>query len=157
MDTPAPISLAAQAYEQDFHAWCVEQAARLRGRAQEGADNGLDYDNLAEEIEGLARSDRRAIKSHIRVLLTHLLKWRFQPEHRSNSWEGSINRARTEIADLLSDSPSLASYASDVIAKAYPSAARAAETETGLPRATFPSACPFSEADVLDVDFLPSD
>ena len=142
-------------YERDFHAWCTEQAAHLRQRARPGANDGLDYENLAEEIEGLARSDKRAIKSQMLVLLIHLLKWQFQSDHRSKSWQRSISNARNEIADLLLDSPSLKRYARDVIDEVYPRAAEDAAAETGFDRSVFPMDCPFANAQVVDPDFLP--
>lgn len=142
-------------YERDFHAWCLEQVARLRERARPGDNDGLDYANLAEEIESMGRSDRRSIKSHMRVLLCHLLKWRHQRARRTRSWEDSIFNARTAIADLLKDSPSLQSYARDVIAEAYPLAVRDASSLTRKAKLAFPATCPFSEAEILDSDFLP--
>ena len=49
-----------------------EQAATLR-RAK---DSNLprDWENLAEEIESLGKSDRRELMSQIRQILRHLLK-----------------------------------------------------------------------------------
>jgi hypothetical protein len=155
MDTPVPPTSDAALYERDFHAWCMEQAARLRARARPGANDGLDYENLAEEIESLGRSDRRAIKSHLRVLIAHLLKWRVQAERRGPSWATTINNARTQIQDLLSDSPSLVAYSRDLIGEVYPSALRDAATETELPSSAFPPACPFTADDVFDPDYLP--
>ena len=45
----------APAYEDDFVAWLEDQA----GRARRGEVEGLDLENIAEELEGMARSDRR--------------------------------------------------------------------------------------------------
>src|SRR3954452_2341854 len=69
-------SLAA--YDKDFHDWAVSQARALRGR-QLGA---LDWENLAEEIESLGRSDQREVTSRLTTLLVHLLKWRYQRDLR---------------------------------------------------------------------------
>jgi hypothetical protein len=41
-------------YERDFYSWALEQAALLRAR--QFAE--LDLENLAEEIDGLARGRR---------------------------------------------------------------------------------------------------
>ncbi len=60
-------------YDRDFAAWALDQAARLR-QAAGGADDALDWLNLAEEIEALARRDRRELASHIRVVAEHLMK-----------------------------------------------------------------------------------
>ncbi len=35
---------------------------------------------LAEEVESLGRSDKRAIGSDLKIVLEHLIKWTFQPE-----------------------------------------------------------------------------
>src|SRR5215831_11171986 len=92
-------------YDQDFYAWTQEQAALLR----EGAVHELDLGNLAEEIESLGKSDRRALGSHLRNLVMHLHKWQYQPDGRftGHSWESSIINARDEIAMILEDSHSL--------------------------------------------------
>ena len=68
----------AELYEQDFYQWTQEQAALLR----EGAWHDLDVTNLAEEVESLGKSDRRALGSHLRNLVLHLLKWHYQPAGR---------------------------------------------------------------------------
>jgi hypothetical protein len=73
-------------YENDFYAWTVEQARLLRS----GELSAIDAANVAEEIESMGRSDRREIKSRLIALLSHLLKWRMQPEIRSTSWSGTI-------------------------------------------------------------------
>ena len=62
-------------YETDFCAWTQAQAAALR----DGKWDTPDWANLAEEIESLGRSERYAIESHLQNLLTHLLKWRYDP------------------------------------------------------------------------------
>jgi hypothetical protein len=48
-------------YEEDLYVWTQEQAALLRARRTEG----LDWDNLAEEIEMAGGSDRRELESRL--------------------------------------------------------------------------------------------
>ena len=70
----------------------------------------MDLLNLAEEIESLRNSVRRELSSRLRILVVHLLKWRYQPKQRraaGHSWENTINTQRNDIDDLLHDSPSL--------------------------------------------------
>ncbi len=55
----------------------------------------------------MAKRDRRELLSRIVILLAHLLKWQYQPAHRSNSWRGSIVEQRYQIEKQLEDSPSL--------------------------------------------------
>jgi hypothetical protein len=137
-------------YDADFYRWTQTQAAALR--AKDFA--ALDLENLAEEIESLGRSDRRAIVSHLERLLLHLLKWREQPQGRGPSWRSTIRHARREIAKLVAESPSLHDYPRQMMA-AYRHAREDAADETGLPLATFPEACPWAPEQVLDADFWP--
>ena len=138
-------------YDEDFYAWTQAQAAALR--AKEFAT--LDLEHLAEEIESLGNEQRYTIRSHLRVLLWHLLKWAYQPDHRITSWRTSVLNARAEIADRLEDNPSLQPRVPALLAAADPRARRLASAETGLPLATFPETCPWPVEQVLDADFWP--
>ncbi len=144
-------------YEQDLVAWAEAQAAALRAaaRAKLNTPLALDWDNLAEEIEDLARAQRRELRSRLFRLLTHLLKWRFQPSKRTRSWRSTIAEQRAEIAALLADSPSLRRELDVALERAYAMARRQAAEETGLSLATFPENCPFGLEEVLDPDRLP--
>jgi hypothetical protein len=136
-------------YETDFHRWAETQAGLLRTRSA----NELDWDNLAEEIGALARSDRREIRNRLVVLCAHLLKWEFQPAQRSNSWRSSIREARRQIAGLIEESPTLAGYPADKLADAYGHGREDAEAEAGLP--DLPADCPWTIEQVLDDAFWP--
>ncbi len=68
-------------YERDYYSWALEQAQALRARRTEA----LDWENLAEEVEGLGRGEVRELESRLEVLLVHLLKWRYQPKKRRRS------------------------------------------------------------------------
>ena len=155
MDTNHSLGTDVPLYDRDFHEWCGEQAARLRERAQSGVNDGLDYENLAEEIESLGRADKNAIRSHIVNLLMHLLKWQFQPKRRGQSWRTSITNARAEISYLLEDSPSLRHTFAQTIDRAYPIAMRNAAVETKLRPEVFPADCSFTPEQLLDDDFFP--
>lgn len=115
----------------------------------------LDVDNLVEEIDSLGRSDRRALKSRLEVLLVHLLKWTYQADRRSNGWLATITEQRLRIQDLLTDSPSIKPYLQAEQAQCYANARKLAAAETGLDLATFPSVCPYSLTVILTDDFLP--
>jgi Domain of unknown function DUF29 len=138
-------------YDEDFALWSAEQSALLRS----GRLDKIDLDNVAEEIESLGRSDRHEIANRLTVILTHLLKYQFQPGEASNSWAASIVQNRDAIATLIEESPSLRPHPGRVLERAYRPARLAASGETGLPLATFPAECPFSIDQVLDLDFWP--
>jgi Domain of unknown function DUF29 len=138
-------------YDTDFYAWTQTQAAAIRAKDLAR----LDIVHLAEEIESLGIADEHAITHQLERLLHHLLKWRYQPTHRSPSWRRSIDQARRRIEDRIQRSPSLGPYPAQRLPLAYRRARRDASLETGFPLATFPEACEWSIAQVLDEDFLP--
>src|ERR1700731_3925969 len=105
----------APPYEDDFVAWLEDQAQRAR----RGETESLDLENIAEELEGMARSDRREIRNRLTVLLTHLLKYQYQPRRRSSAWLGTIGEQRSRIATVIADSPSLRSFPHSVLDRCY--------------------------------------
>lgn len=137
-------------YNDDFYAWTQAQAAAIRA----GAWADVDREHLAEEIEDVGKSERRAVVSHLRVLLTHLLKWEYQPERRTDSWLHSMVNAQVELQTLLHESPSLAHDLPAVVARAYDQACRVAGFETKRPPTFFPSTCPWSVEVLLTPEWL---
>lgn len=138
-------------YDADYHAWLTANAALLRA----GRLSDIDAVQIAEELEDMGKSERRAIESWLKVLILHLLKWRLQPMRRGVSWQQSIDSARDEISRRLQDSPSLKPRLDEMIAARYPAVRRMAMRETGLPLETFPESCPFAVDELLDEDFWP--
>jgi uncharacterized protein DUF29 len=139
-------------YDTDFFAWTQGQAAAIRAKDVAA----LDIEHLAEEVEDLGRSVRRGIKSQLERLLLHLLKWGYDPSPEPRRlWRATIRQARHEIATDLADNLSLREYPARALAGTYQYARQQAALETELPLATFPDACPWSIAQVLDEDFLP--
>ena len=61
-------------YETDTVAWSEQQAATLRAAAHGASNQPLDWENLAEEIEELARSLRRRLRSQIARIIQHQVK-----------------------------------------------------------------------------------
>ncbi|MGD1037718.1 MAG: DUF29 domain-containing protein [Roseiarcus sp.] len=138
-------------YDQDFYAWSRQQAELLRA----GKLAQADLEHIAEEIESMGKTEKRELVSRLTVLLLHLLKWRYQPEGRGNSWRLSIANARDEIADLLDDNPSLKSLLDEVTRSAYRYARRKAAIETNMAEERLPAQCPWSFAQATDAAFWP--
>jgi hypothetical protein len=138
-------------YDTDFYAWAQQQAAALR--AKDWA--ALDIEHLAEEVEELRKTERRGVRSQLRLILSHLLKWVYQPDKHTESWRSTIANGRILVQEDLEDSPSLTRDLPELFTWAYPRARRDAAKDTGLPLVTFPEVCPWSLAQVLDEDFLP--
>lgn len=139
-------------HEQDFYLW-TEQTAHLLKTEQW---QEIDLENLIYEIKSMGSNDQHALKSNLRIVLLHLLKWQFQPAYRSNSWLSSMIEHRQQIEELLEKSLSLKPYLEEVFGKVYIKAVKGAEKQTGLPSTLFPTDCPYSLQQVLDVDFIPS-
>ena len=137
----------ATLFTDDETAWLEAMAdlIRLRDLA------ALDLENLAEYLADMARRDRREVKSRLVVLLTHLLKWEFQPEKRSRSWRTTILSQRQELADLASRGV-LRTHAETVLPAAYENAVELAAAETGVPAATFPKDCSLTLEQLLVID-----
>jgi Domain of unknown function DUF29 len=142
---------AATLYETDFFEWTARTSELLR----QGRFGELDVEHLAEEIEDMGKSERRALMSRVRVLLVHLLKWNVQTERQSRSWQGAILEQRQEIEQLLEEMPSQKVYVQQVLTKTYVRAVNRASVETGLAASAFPAKCPFTLEQILNPEFLP--
>lgn len=138
-------------YDTDAYSWAMAQADALRRRSS----NELDWDNLAEEIESVGKSQAAELRSRYIILLMHLLKWAYQPERRSRSWSNTINRERREIGRHLDGNPGLKSQRDELLGSAYGTARLDASTETDLPIETFPETNPFTLAEAMDDGFWP--
>src|SRR5271166_1162632 len=121
-------------YDTDILVWSEHQAAllRLRASGELANDEGLDWLNLAEEIESVGASQKREVRSRLMRICQHLLKWRFQPERQSRSWRTTIYLQRRDLLDLFDDSPSLREFAERVLPQAFVNGRQAAEHEAGL-------------------------
>jgi hypothetical protein len=136
-------------YQVDFYAWTQEQAHLLRNKKLER----LDWENLAEEIEDMGRSEKRQLESRLEILIMHLLKWQFQPNLRSRSWQLTIKEQRLRIEKLLANNPSLKNALALSVESVYPLAVISAERETGL--SCFPNVCPYELTFIFKSDFFP--
>ena len=141
----------AAKYDTDFYGWAIEQAALLRARKLAKAD----IENIAEEIESLARSEKRELVNRLAVLLMHLLKWHLQPGLRGNSWRLTIEEQRNALVEHLDENPSLRPMLNDAITRAYGKAVLAARKETGLAESAFPTSYPYTPTQIFDPAFLP--
>jgi hypothetical protein len=144
-------------YEQDFYSWTIEQAEALRaaGNARLNTPRTIDWEAVAEEIESIGRSQASELGSRYYRLLTHLLKWQYQPDQQSGSWRGTIVEQRTRIVRLLKENPGLKPQRAARFADAYEDARKLAAAETGLPIETFPETSPFSLDEAMTEDFYP--
>ena len=134
-------------YETDFYSWIQQQTKLLKtGRFDE-----LDINNLIEEMESMGSSERHSLTSH----MMHLLKWQFQPERQSQSWQDSIINHRFQTGITLANNPGLKQHLPALYRKAYKQAVTLAVKQTALPKKTFPANCPWTFDQVMEDGFLP--
>lgn len=143
---------AASLYDQDIVAWANQQAQALRA----GRFDQLDLERLAEEIEDVGKSEQRELISRLAILITHLLKWGYQPERRGASWESTIRTQRDAIARRVKRTPSLKRTLADPdwFADAWNDGRDLALREPGL--SELPQACPWTLERIINPDWLPA-
>lgn len=145
-----PFEAASPPYQLDGYGWAMAQARLLRERRFDA----IDLINIIEEIESVGKRERSAVRSALRVLMMHILKWQHQPERRSRSWSLSIAGQRLAYEDAIRDNPSLKADLDAIRAEAYRRARIEAAAETDLPLSAFPEAPPEWHI-ILDQAFEP--
>lgn len=133
------VSVATAAlYERDETAWLETTAELIR----QGQLDAVDLSILAEYLTDMAKRDRREVYRRLVALLSHLLKWDYQADHRSRSWQGTILEQQRELRQLL-ESGTLRNHAQAVWTAAYADARKQAAAETGMVRGAFAEECPW--------------
>ncbi|HXA25848.1 MAG TPA: DUF29 domain-containing protein [Acetobacteraceae bacterium] len=141
-------------YDTDFMRWTERQTELLRRMAAgEQVNEEPDWLNLAEEIESAGAREKREVRSLLRRICHHLLRWRYQPEDRSPRWRDSIYAERQALLQLFEDSPSLRPFAENVLPSAFTNGRQDAEQETGA--LGIYDVCPWSFEQLMSQDFLP--
>lgn len=138
-------------YDTDYGEWLRSQITSL----QQAKWEELDIPHLIEELEALNKSNERELESYLVVLITHLLKWEYQPTMRCGSWQASIINSRNRIAKLFKQQPSLKSRCDEFIDDAYQEAVEWASVETKIRSDLFPETCPYQISRMLYKEWLP--
>jgi hypothetical protein len=147
-------------YDRDLQLWIEQTISQLKTREFET----LDIEHLIEELTGLGKSEKNALRSNLKILLIHLLKLKVQhevPDTMKSSWYSSVLEHRQRVLDNLADTPSLNSFLIEALEKAYPDARKGAIKEGKLAKFgvripednEYPTTCPFAIAQILDEDF----
>lgn len=105
-------------------------------------------------------SSKRAIKSTLRVMLTHMLKSKYQPEYENkNSWRNSILNSFQNITDEFpvvgKGSLYKNFYMKDLdLQDVYENAIISASEETNEPLSYFPADCEWTKEQLVDKKFI---
>ena len=128
---------------------------------------GIEVTEAGEEIyqKWLTFTERREVTDSIPLevstprtadnLILHLLKWEFQQDRRGQGWRASIDNARAENYELLTEMPSLRRDVESQIAPRYARIRKSAALQTGVPLDRFPERCPCTAEQLMDPEFLP--
>lgn len=147
------MSRSSAAYDEDFYAWTQAQAREIRRAGAERNNAPIDWENVAEEIECMGKSERSEIVSRFRVLFPHLLKWLFCPELRDRcerGWRLTIDEQRDRLNSDLERSPSLMPFARDVFEATYRKSRMIAADQAEVDYSRFPADPPFTLDQALD-------
>lgn len=147
MDQLTPVGAAP-----DYIVWIERQCMLLKNKQFDQ----LDLDTLVKELDAMGGNERRELKSRLETLMMNLLKCQFQPEPKSRAWLGAVREQRSEIHRILEQSPSLDDVVAEYAEHVYKAAFERAGAETGIPRAAFPQANPYTKSQLLDTDFVPT-
>jgi hypothetical protein len=144
--------MTAALYTTDFYAWIQRQADLLKNEEY----HDLDRNNLIEELEAMARSERRQLVNRLRVLLTHLLKLLNEPDgDPAREWQETVREQRRHLELLLEDSPSLRRDLPDAIVYAYERARQDAAQGLNVDLMQIVATCPWTVEKILDLKWLP--
>ncbi|MCW2246084.1 hypothetical protein M2352_001675 [Azospirillum fermentarium] len=147
-------------YDTDFLAWTEQQAAALRRMAAARANTELDLHHLAELLDDMGASERRALESDLACIIEHLLKLEHSPaEAPRRKWRASVAEHRGRVAAALEDSPSLRRRVSELLPRAWDrgrfQAAGSLQDYDSVDPDTLPEHCPYTLDDLLDRTMLP--
>ncbi|HAC64849.1 MAG TPA: DUF29 domain-containing protein [Cyanothece sp. UBA12306] len=124
-------------YDTDFNFWVEETVNNLKSKNYEQ----IDWENLIDEVEGLAKRDKRELESRLTTLYEHALKRCFVPlPDCYRGWEGTLSRTQQQLTRILRDSPSLKAYLLAIIDECYHNALKNLCREYDT---SFPDICPF--------------
>jgi hypothetical protein len=153
-------------HERDFYSWSLEQARALRERRL----GALDLENLADEVENLAKTEGRALTSYTARILEHFWKLAYWPwllDHNARIWRAEVDAYRGRAARLLRGSPGLKRILDQVLEDAWDDARAELVKEAAklslsdsqlshsaeLGKRAYPASCPWTFDQTLDPDF----
>ena len=105
-------------YDRDFYSWAVEQSEAMRRRDLAA----IDWDNVIEEIEALARAERKLLKTLCVRTMEHMLKiehYREASDKTLKYWMREIGNFRKQMAEIIKENPGLKGHYRTIFAEAW--------------------------------------
>ena len=138
-----------QLYELDDYKWWQETIKLLKSQQFDA----LDLDNLIEELEDLGKEKKNAVVSLLEQIIRHLLLlqyWQNQTDYNTVYWQGEIYTFRIQLRRKLTTN--LRNYLNSELNSIYQDALGFVNIKTQN-SVNFPSECPYSLEDLLDISF----
>ena len=137
-----------QLYEIDDSQWLEETIKLLKDHQFQE----LDLENLIEELEDLGKRDKNAVASLLEQIIRHLLLlqyWTSESENNTVHWQGEIYTFRTQLNRRITTN--LRNYLESELDSIYKDALGFVKIKTQN-SVNFPSGCPYSLNQLLDID-----
>jgi replication fork clamp-binding protein CrfC len=137
-------------YESNYLQWLEETIKCLKNRQL--AD--VDYENLIEELEDLAKKEKRRVRSLLEQIIRHLLLsqyWDLEKPRNANHWAAEIISFRNQLNEDLS--VNLRNHLEDNFSIIYSNALDYVKAKTNL--TNLPELCPYTLEQILDKNWLP--
>ncbi|MBD2134944.1 DUF29 domain-containing protein [Sphaerospermopsis sp. FACHB-1094] len=139
-----------QLYKIDDYEWLLTNIELLK----QGKFNDVDLENLIEELADLGNEKKNAVKSLLEQVIRHLLLlqyWTEEIENNGHHWQSEILGFRYQLEDRLTTN--LRNFLADELDHIYQRALKYVQVKTKF-KVDFPSECPYTLEQLLDVDFL---
>ena len=139
-----------QLYEIDDSQWLEETVNLLKNHQFKE----LDLENLIEELEDLGKEKKNAVVSLLEQIIRYLLLWQYwtsESENNSVHWQGEIYTFRTQLNRKITTN--LRNYLDSELDSIYKDALVFVKINTQN-SVNFPSECPYSLAQLLDIQWL---
>lgn len=135
-------------YDTDVLAWSEQQADLIRRLGRGERVNGVDWENVAEEIESVGLSELHSVQSFLDQILMHLLKINAWPTSDAvNHWEGEVEGFQEEATRRFV--PSMRPRIN--VARQYSKAMKRSKRIVPAERwAHWPVDCPFTLDDLMN-------
>ncbi|MHC5860538.1 DUF29 domain-containing protein [Nostoc sp.] len=137
-------------YESNYLQWLEETIKCLKNRQL--AD--VDYENLIEELQDLAKNEKRRVRSLLEQIIRHLLLyqyWDLEKPRNANHWAAKIISFRNQLNEDLS--ANLRNHLEDNFNIIYSNFLDYVNAKTQL--TNLPELCPYTLEQILDKNWLP--
>jgi hypothetical protein len=157
-----PSSENAELHEKDFYGWAMRSAELVR----QGRFDEIDRDSLAEELEDMGKSEKRALIGLLGQSFSHIIKHQYllnRSPSDERKWRVDAQVFWDDAMSVLRENPGLKGTMDRIVEDAWEKARNEVfrsfqefEHKSDLDMAGIPGKCPISQESILSGDFLPS-